>query len=302
MRRRRTVSFFARRAIARAVRGRRSGLFPIVLGPSSWGRTTSRTLRSRPRLPRHGKTQGGCCRFLKALAESSDDWSLWYLASRAHYELGKWNDAIQESSRAITLNPDGPWGWSIRAYAHAESGHWAEAARDFTKLVELQPQAPELRAACLLARLAVGDTEGYRSDCQALLKQVGSANAPEVAALVATSFSLRADAKSGMEATLRLIENAVKSNPDDRRCLLALGAMRRSAQASTRLRSHHSTQSSTADRPAQRKAERRRNCFWRWLTSGWDAQELAESIARGRFDGLQAIWTPSRAPSRRESG
>ncbi|MGI9425167.1 MAG: tetratricopeptide repeat protein, partial [Hyphomicrobiaceae bacterium] len=63
------------------------------------------------------------------------------LRGRAHSELGDFEKAAQDLSRAIAFDPTNVETYLARGRAYLEAGNVAAAIKDFAKVIELQPQS-----------------------------------------------------------------------------------------------------------------------------------------------------------------
>ena len=88
------------------------------------------------------------------------DLQLWALCGRFHAELGQYNEAAADFTKAIQLRPDDPEMWKERGRSYFELGQTDKAAADFRKAVQLladkveSTKAAESEADKLFARLA----------------------------------------------------------------------------------------------------------------------------------------------------
>jgi tetratricopeptide (TPR) repeat protein len=204
----------------------------------------------------------------KAVADFSMDirldpsraWS-WNMRSHTLLSLHRWSQAIADASRAIQLAPGECSHWGRRADAYLLSRRWNQAIRDYSRAAELDPGiewAPRLIVtACMesgqtqravdaltralnskagaanylqlayqlaLARLAQGDTAGYRKECAAMLARWGQAGDAETARWVAWTCSLAPGAPDTGRRALRLAEAATAKAPGNATLRQALGA------------------------------------------------------------------------------
>jgi tetratricopeptide (TPR) repeat protein len=63
----------------------------------------------------------------------------------AHGELGQWDRAIADCSKAIELDSNYAKAWSYRGIAHARLKKWDEATADTARAFNLQPDNPWLQ-------------------------------------------------------------------------------------------------------------------------------------------------------------
>ena len=108
--------------------------------------------------------------------------------------------------------------------AHAELGRWAVAAADYARAVELGPQDGETWYRLGLARLALGDADGYRRTCARLLERVGEGESPHAAYWAARVSVLTPHAAADPAGSVRLAEKALARAPRDAGRLRLLGA------------------------------------------------------------------------------
>jgi tetratricopeptide (TPR) repeat protein len=152
---------------------------------------------------------------------------------RAYAELGRGHEAIADASKAIALRPeqDQLWKlqrlWLLRADAQAELGLWDQAAADLTRAVEQDAGDPLPQFDLAHAHLAGGDIDGYRRACTRLLRDFGRRNYPHLANAVAWTCILAPEAVADREAVVRWAWVAVKAaskNSQKHAVLNTLGA------------------------------------------------------------------------------
>jgi thioredoxin-like negative regulator of GroEL len=101
-----------------------------------------------------------------------------------------------------------------RGHGSARHGAWAEAAHNFSEALALVPE--DERSAFLLAPLLVqiGELDGYRQHCQALLAQWKNTNNVFFADQIAKACLLTPEAVSSPQELTRLVETALSAGPE----------------------------------------------------------------------------------------
>jgi serine/threonine protein kinase/WD40 repeat protein len=119
-----------------------------------------------------------------------------------------------------------PWqSWADEGRSDAESGQWDRAARHFAMAVDLGADAWWVWYGHVRMRLAIGDTQGYRAGCQALLGRFGQTADPRFANAVAWSCVLAPGAVDDFGPVIKLAELAVAGKPDSASYRGTLGAI-----------------------------------------------------------------------------
>jgi WD40 repeat protein/Flp pilus assembly protein TadD/ribosomal protein S27E len=84
-----------------------------------------------------------------------------------------WRAAIDHFEQLSTIRPNDLRLYRQRAQAWAELGEWQRAVADFTKAVEAEPDDPSLACDHALATLGSGDVPGYKSVCNRAIIRFG---------------------------------------------------------------------------------------------------------------------------------
>jgi serine/threonine-protein kinase len=102
--------------------------------------------------------------------------------SATYRDLGAWDNAEADLTRAIRLRPEDPRVWMERAHLYTRLGLWELAAPDVARSFALQePAVPWNYHMYALLRLHAGDAPGYREFCARMrerfagTKQIGFA-------------------------------------------------------------------------------------------------------------------------------
>jgi WD40 repeat protein/tetratricopeptide (TPR) repeat protein len=102
-----------------------------------------------------------------------DDGRAWALLGRAHAGGRRWDEAIASYTKAIQRGAEPGSAWYRRGQAHAERGEWDRAAADLQEAVGRGTADWDVWYELALARLAAGDSAGYRAACADLRKRFG---------------------------------------------------------------------------------------------------------------------------------
>ena len=128
-------------------------------------------------------------------------------------------DGLEYYTLVLEAHPKADWAWSKRGASYAELGQWKEAMADFAKAVELKKDDPLHRYRQALARLQLGDVEGYRNVCADMLEQFDPAAKTDSARWAVWTCVLAADAVADWKVPLQLAEKAAADNPKNYRAL-----------------------------------------------------------------------------------
>jgi tetratricopeptide (TPR) repeat protein len=148
----------------------------------------------------------------------------WNNRGNAHRNLGHWDQALADYSRALELDSKHRNARTNRAHAYGQLGRWEKAAADYAKLLELDPNDHWHWYCSAALRLQIGDVDGYRHACRAMLARFGNTKADLIAHRVALDCVLMPKAVCDPELPLQLAERAVGQVPNHPWHLLILGA------------------------------------------------------------------------------
>jgi tetratricopeptide (TPR) repeat protein len=149
---------------------------------------------------------------------------IWFRRGQTYYRLGQMDKAIADLSQALTMRPGHGPSQYVRGQAYARQGDLKRAAADFAAAVQ-RPGAPATAWTGLArARLALGDTSGYRECCAQALARYGETAGPDLAASLAWTCCLAPDATTRPEQVVRLALRAVDQGRDNSAAQRALGA------------------------------------------------------------------------------
>jgi tetratricopeptide (TPR) repeat protein len=143
------------------------------------------------------------------------------IRARAAFRLKRWNDAITDASMYLKHIPDDDSTRVLRADAYRLVKRYDEAIRDYTTILERFPRAVryyELRAVC---HAALGHAEEAKADRETAFKldPTDPTAKNNVAWLLVTGPQSQRDP----QRALRLIQEAVKQEPDNAMFLNTLG-------------------------------------------------------------------------------
>ncbi|HEX7378150.1 MAG TPA: protein kinase [Pirellulales bacterium] len=136
-------------------------------------------------------------------AAPPDDPRLSVLRARALAPLGDKPTADRIYAAALAARPGDPQVLLEmtfnRAYMAVHAGDWGAAAKHFTVVSEQRPDDARLWTFRVSARLAAGDTEGYRRDCQSMFDRFSATTEPHMAHDLVSSCVLGPQALPDME-------------------------------------------------------------------------------------------------------
>ena len=119
------------------------------------------------------------------------------------------NEAVAAYTKAIELEPNNVGFHSGRAAVYAALGQWDKSAADYERSAELDPKNHEARRLAAYARLAGGDTAGYRRACAELVERFGQTDDPIIAERTAKVCSAAPEAIADFGRVERLAQRAV---------------------------------------------------------------------------------------------
>jgi tetratricopeptide (TPR) repeat protein len=154
-----------------------------------------------------------------------------YLTSR------RWQDAVDLCSHLLERDGDLYWGDQLfereklfrrRGRALAEQGRWDEAVADLGQAINSDKRdfyTSRTWYELAVARLALGDQEGYRETCADMLDKFGETENSLIASFVAWTCALAPDAVEDYEPVLACAANAVEAQPTSDQSFNSLGAI-----------------------------------------------------------------------------
>jgi WD40 repeat protein len=137
----------------------------------------------------------------------------------------RWFGVAFHASRLLELRPGEPELHVRRGDAAAARARWQQAVDDYARGIELGAVRPWPWLQQTWLRLMLGDRDGYRRACAALLKRFGQTEETKLAGEIARLCALAPAAAAELEQPIRLAEKAVAAEPGTagyRRLLAAL--------------------------------------------------------------------------------
>ena len=119
------------------------------------------------------QTERALADYGKALEHKPDRADLWSARAELYVELRQWDKAVADYKKAIDLQPNDASAYVNRGRVLAELARWDEAASDFAGAILKGREEGAVWRDQVLARLAKGDLEGYRTLCRKMEKQFG---------------------------------------------------------------------------------------------------------------------------------
>ncbi|HUG92778.1 MAG TPA: tetratricopeptide repeat protein, partial [Planctomycetaceae bacterium] len=124
----------------------------------------------------------------------------------------RWDEALSQFGRALEQRRGQPGEVAVlsqRALLHARLGHWQEAHDDYTRGLELDPDNHVWSYHRAPLRLKLGDREGYVRECREMLARFGSTQHPMLAERTAKNCLVLPDAMEDPAVVLRLADRAM---------------------------------------------------------------------------------------------
>ena len=139
-------------------------------------------------------------------------------------KLGRWEEALSASSRAVTLDSWDWRAWDQRGTDHAELGLWAEARADFAKVFELDETQRFAILRLAMIELASNNLAGYRHACAKLITLYDSSYDLKSVDAVGWTCALGANAVADQDAMSKLVAKLVPEGPEHPIYLQTVGA------------------------------------------------------------------------------
>jgi tetratricopeptide (TPR) repeat protein len=137
----------------------------------------------------------------------------------------RWFGIAFHVSRLLDEQPANSFLYVYRGDALAAQGLWQQAVDDYARGIELGATHPWPALQQTWLRLQLGDRDGYRRACTALLKRFGQTEQVRLANDVAWTCVLAPTAAADLEQPLRLAEKAVAAVPESADYRSTLGAL-----------------------------------------------------------------------------
>jgi serine/threonine protein kinase/Flp pilus assembly protein TadD len=118
-------------------------------------------------------------------------------------------DAIAAYRKAAEFEPTSVSAHSAIGQTCVRLGRWDEAAAAFGRIAGLEPENHERWRVAAYARLAAGDTAGYRLTCRETIERFGQTDDPVIAQRAAMTCSLAPDAVGDFGPVERLARRAI---------------------------------------------------------------------------------------------
>src|SRR5262249_52380894 len=103
-------------------------------------------------------------------------------------------------------------------------GRWDEAAKDFSRAIQLSPQEFTSWYRLAYVQLAMGSIDRYRRVCEEMLTRFGRSDDPTTLSNLARALMEARDGQMNFERSLRLGQAAVDKDRNNSYCHFVLGA------------------------------------------------------------------------------
>jgi WD40 repeat protein/tetratricopeptide (TPR) repeat protein len=131
---------------------------------------------------------------------------------------------VEDTAKALDRKGAGPEAWLRRGLVQAQMGQWQEADRDLTRALELGTDGPRPLYQLALIRLAAGELPGYRKACATLWDRFGQADNPDTALVLAWAGVAGPDALPDASRLVAAAERAGASRSPRAAAQRVLGA------------------------------------------------------------------------------
>src|SRR5262249_29852770 len=125
--------------------------------------------------------------------------------------------------KVIELSPNDADAWASRGRAYAELGQWDKAASDFSRAIAQGHEDPSAFRDLALARLGAGDVANYKKVCERIAKRFG--NSRTAGQAVGWICALAPDALPDLKTVLQQAQRVQADNPKSAAHLVAVGAL-----------------------------------------------------------------------------
>jgi WD40 repeat protein/tetratricopeptide (TPR) repeat protein len=161
----------------------------------------------------------------QAAKAKPDHVELWTGLGNAAAELRNWDKAIAALTEAIKLAGDDRDLWARRGRAHAELKQYDKAAADFAKAVSLGREDAGNWHRQVLLRLAGGNADSYRKDCQRMDRHFRTSDNPDKVVILAWTCALAPTALTDLKPLLARAEKAANDQPTSSAYVGTAGAL-----------------------------------------------------------------------------
>jgi tetratricopeptide (TPR) repeat protein len=138
---------------------------------------------------------------------------------------GRWTAAVLPLTWLIGAESTDASLYHRCGHALAELGQWDRAIKNCSRALELRPNNPFFASARALSLLASGDSAGYRQACEKLVRQFAESTDPAAAEAVAAATTVLSDAVPDFSSVLPLAKKAVSAQKDNSQYQGTLGAV-----------------------------------------------------------------------------
>jgi tetratricopeptide (TPR) repeat protein len=148
--------------------------------------------------------------YLDRLIAARPQQAAFYLdRGRAHQKRNQRKEAAQDFGEVLKREPNDPQIWQLKGRCDIILARWPEAVKAWDEACRLDPSDhwPWYQAASL--HLYLGDVDGYRRQCQEMLRRFGSTDDPCVAERTAKTCLLVPDAVADKDTVQQLAQRAV---------------------------------------------------------------------------------------------
>jgi len=159
--------------------------------------------------------------FLMTTPAFADDAHDHFVCGQMAWTLGFSDEAINEFTKAIDMNPQYAEACVYRGIARAAKGDLNNALADFDKAIELQPGLPQAYSGRAYARQATGDLDGALADYTKVIELK-----PDWAEAYGGRASIK-QSKSDLDGALADYDKALELKPDLAEARIGRGSVKR---------------------------------------------------------------------------
>ena len=136
-------------------------------------------------------------------------------SGRLHENAGEYSLALADYDAAVEQRPDMSAALLTRGQLYLRFYCWDDAAADFERGFALHPPTdPSLWLSHAYLRMYVGDADGYRRACAAMLDKFGQTTDPTTALDIAQACTAGPDALPDYTRVIRLMD-VIKADPNN---------------------------------------------------------------------------------------
>ena len=216
------------RIVVTSFRPKQIGVYQLTVRKSELGQLLGKIQKSWIRKgfehKRNKRYREAITAFTEAIKQTPTNVIAYRERGFIYYYLKNNSQAIENFNEALRLGAGNTTSFWCRGLAYANLSQWDKANNDFAESLKRGANYTSLWQAQALTKLALKDTEGYRSLCATMFRRFGKSTKPQTANLLAWVAVLAPDALNDPTAAIDRAKIAVTGMPKDHAAANTLGA------------------------------------------------------------------------------